>query len=401
MLIKKAFPVLCLVCLVCLSNIHRVEAIAVTGDVTVEFRHFYSSPVRSGQETNNLSLSAEPEFYYPFSDSRDSVTFSPFFRIDQNDPERSHVDIREMKWHTVHPQWEMRIGIDSVFWGVTETRHLVNIINQIDLVEDSDEEELLGQPMVLFSLIQDWGYLDMFVLPGFRERTFPGRKGRPGSRTLIDTNRAVYESGAEDHHVDFALRWSHVLGPWDIGVAHFCGTSREPRFDPLVSRVNKYGELRLIPIYDIINQTSVDLQGTFSSWLLKLEAITRSGQEDRFCAAVTGFEYTFSDIASSGMDVGIIGEYLYDERDSDPMNDDMALGVRISLNDMQSTEMVAALIQDTTNRSRSYYLEASRRIGDSFKLAIEMRGFGNVDRNDPLWEYEKDDYLQIEVGWFF
>ena len=28
--------------------------------------------------------------------------------------------------------------------------------------------------------------------------------------------------------IDLALRWSHVLGPIDIGLAHFHGTSREP-----------------------------------------------------------------------------------------------------------------------------------------------------------------------------
>ncbi|MBT8342192.1 MAG: hypothetical protein HKP58_15190 [Desulfatitalea sp.] len=387
--------------LILLFNANLAWAIELTGNVGAEFQHFYKSPVRSDQKSNNVSVSAEAELYYPFPDSKDSITFTPFARIDQNDSERSHVDIRELKYHTVHANWELRVGIDSVFWGVTETSHLVNIINQIDMVESSSGEDLLGQPMVLLTLVRDWGYVDMFLLPGFRERTFPGRDGRPGSRVLVDNENAVYESGAEEKHIDFAMRWSHTIGPWDLGVAHFYGTSREPRFDPLVSKVNPYGETVLIPIYDIINQTSVDIQATFESWLLKLEAISRSGQGDPFFAAVSGFEYTFPDIASLGVDVGIISEYLYDERDFQPMNNDLALGVRLSLNDMQSTELVAAIIQDVENRSRSFYLEASRRMGDSYKVSIEMRGVGNVAPNDPLSEIEADALIMIELGRYF
>lgn len=378
-----------------------VSAIEISGNVTGEFRHFYRSAFRSGQESNNLSISAEPDIYHRFPDSRDSVRFLPFFRLDENDSERTHWDIRELKWHQVREQWELTIGIDRVFWGVTETVHLVNIINQIDNVENPDGEDLLGQPMVNLTLVQEWGSLDFFVLPGFRERTFPSRTGRPGSSVLINSDKAIYESGAEQWHTDFALRWSHTLGGWDMGASHFYGTSREPGFNADDFTVNGHGEIELIPIYDIIHQTGVDVQGTFDAWLLKLEAITRSGQGERFYAFATGFEYTFFDVASSGVDVGIIGEYLYDERDYEAMDDDLAFGVRLSVNDIQSTEILAAIVQDTENRSRSFYIEASRRIGNAFKLSVEMRGVGNVADHDPLKLYETDNYVQIEFGYFY
>ena len=40
------------------------------------------------------------------------------------------------------------VGAAKVFWGTAESRHLVDIINQTDAVEDIDEEDKLGQPMV-------------------------------------------------------------------------------------------------------------------------------------------------------------------------------------------------------------------------------------------------------------
>ena len=59
--------------------------------------------------------------------------------------------------------------------GVTESRHLVDVLNQVDGVEDIDEEDRLGQPMINISTQRDWGSVDLFVLPGFRERTFAGQ----------------------------------------------------------------------------------------------------------------------------------------------------------------------------------------------------------------------------------
>ena len=94
-----------------------------------------------------------------------------------HDGERTHFDVRELYWETFGETWDLRIGIARVFWGVVETQHLVDIINQTDTVENSDGEDKLGQPMINLSLVRDWGTVDLFVLPGFRERTFRGVSG--------------------------------------------------------------------------------------------------------------------------------------------------------------------------------------------------------------------------------
>ena len=100
-----------------------------------------------------------------------------------------------------------------------------------------------------------------------------------------------------DRRLDLAARWSHTLGDFDIGVAHFYGTSREPRLLPGLDEADRPV---LIPHYDIIHQTSLDVQYTTGAWLWKLETITRSGQDDRFFALAGEFEYTFSNVRNSG-----------------------------------------------------------------------------------------------------
>lgn len=154
----------------------------------------------------------------------------------------------------------------------------------------------------------------------------------------------MYESADEEKHIDFAVRWSHSIDIWDIGLAYFDGTAREPRL--VAGRVNNAAVL--VPHYDQIGQISLDAQATTEDWLWKIEAIyvdTRS--QANYGASVTGFEYTFVGVFDTAADVGVIGEYLYDQRDdTQAFQNDLLLGVRWVLNDEASTELLFGIIQD-------------------------------------------------------
>lgn len=370
-----------------------------TGNVAAELRYFPNKPDDSRQyDHENLALSAQPEYYRKWDNGDQSFIFTPFIRIDQNDSERTHADIRELAWIKVAETWELRAGIRKVFWGVTESQHLVDIINQTDLVENLDGEDKLGQPMINLALVRDAGTLDLFILPGFRERTFPGEDGRLRSGLIVDTDNPEYESGAEEKHVDFAARWFQYAGAFDIGLSYFYGTSRDPRFIP-----NNTGTA-LLPVYDIINQTGLDAQATIGDWLWKLEVISRGGQGDRYTALTGGFEYTFVGIMETTYDLGVITEYLYDDRDEEattPFANDLLLGTRFTFNDAQSTELLAGVITDLDEGTVMLNVEASRRLGNAWKLSIEARAFANIDNNDPLYSFRKDDHLQTELAWYF
>ena len=74
-----------------------------------------------------------------------------FARADENDEERNHFDIAELYWTLPSDEWELLIGINKVFWGVTESAHLVDIINQTDQVESfTGEEKLITSVSVTF-----------------------------------------------------------------------------------------------------------------------------------------------------------------------------------------------------------------------------------------------------------
>ena len=374
------------------------------GYLAVETRVFPESPQYADQEETTVSPSvvAQPELRYRWNGRDDRITFVPFARVDAHDDARTHVDIRELNWYHGGDDWDTVLGVGKVFWGVTESRHLVDIINQTDLVESPDEEDKLGQPMANLNLLRDWGSLSFFVLPGFRERTFPSDDARLSGALPIVKEDTTYDSGAEQWHVDFAARYAQSFENWDIGVAHFYGTSREPR---LIPGVDGSGRTVLRPHYDIINQTSIDAQYTLDSWLLKLEAMTRFGQGDPFFAAVGGFEYTFFGVHNSDIDIGLLAEYLHDGRDDKapqtPFEDDVFLGTRLTLNDFENTSLLAGVILDLDQEERIFSLEFERRLTDHLNLELEGRFFDNVDSDDVLGGFARDSYIEMRLSWFF
>lgn len=149
-------------------------AFEINGHVSAEGRLFAHDPLYPDQEKNNASIALEPEFYHAW-DVDYSLIFIPFLRIDNSDSERTHFDIRELNILLLGNPWELRIGIGKVFWGVTEFVHLVDIINQTDLVEDIEGEDKLGQPMVHLSPLQQIGaylissYCRIFASAPFRD----------------------------------------------------------------------------------------------------------------------------------------------------------------------------------------------------------------------------------------
>lgn len=364
------------------------------GDITIQTQAFTDNAVHTADQSFNLSLSGNAEFNKDIGENG-TITISPFFRVDQHDDDRTHFDLREFFYSHSGDTWELNVGLGKIFWGVAESNNIVDIINQKDAVEDIGPENKLGQPMINLLLLKDWGEISLFVLPGFRERTFASEDGRPRTLFAVDTDNPVYESSNEEKHIDVAARVRGSIDVWDIGLHIFHGTAREPTFAPLSAS----------PIYNQMTQVGADVQATLESWLLKTELVYKSG--DNFtdhAQMVTGFEYSFYSVADSTLDIGVIAEWNYDDRNEDAdtvLQNDLLVGLRFALNDEQSTEMLAGVISDLDNGANSFSIEASRRIGDSFRFTLESYFWANTEDDRLLNQFANEDYIQFELGYFF
>ena len=406
-----------------------------SGRFGLESRWYPQSPAHAGQRSHATGFIAEPTLFLEDDEGR-SFTLTPFFRFDGADSRRTHADLREayllLYGELGEGEWEARLGVDRVFWGVAELYNPVDIVNQSDLVEHPDGKTKLGQPMAHLTFAGDWGTAELFALPWHRERTFPGRHGRLRSEFVVDPDLVEYESGAEERHLDVAARYSHSFGRLDFGLSVFDGTSREPSLRPVLRpfldptgapvRHPDTGqpvlvpEASLAPYYPQIRQFGLDAQITAESFLLKLEAIHRTGapnvpssrhpfgKEEDYAAFVIGGEYTIHSLFESAADLSLLGEWHRDERgrrSTHQFQNDVFLAARLGFNDVEGTEVTAAIVADTDYGSRTMSVEFHRRLSDEWTLHLETTVMLDIDEADPIRTTWRDSFVGVDLTYSF
>lgn len=369
----------------------------VFGHVELQPRAFFQNPTDSFQRRDSISAAVESKYERSWDSGRQSFSATLFGRLDSADSQRTHADLREFDWIGSFGDLELEVGTSRVFWGVTESQHLVDIINQSDLVESFDGEQKLGQPLLRASLIDYFGDLHLYVMPYFRVRTFPGPRGRLRTIPAVST-RPIYESELEAWHPSAAVRWEKATSMFDIGLNYFYGTSRDPLLLP--------DEDKLSPHYKLIHQIGLDLQATRDALLVKHESIYRiyndanSPQPD-FLAQTSGVEYTFYSLWGPA-DIGIIAEYLWASEQNflTPFDNDIFAGVRFGRNDVEGTQILLGGIVDLDTATTTVNLEASRRLSDELTAAVEARFF-RPREEVFLNAFKRDSYVQVQVRYAY
>ena len=107
-------------------------------------------------------------------------------------------------------------------------------------------------------------------------------------------------------------------------------------------------------------------------------------------------------IKSSGVDVGLLAEYLWDERGAlSAFEDDFFVGARIALNDVQDTAVLAGGVVDRTSGTTAFLIEASRRVGSRWTVNLEGRGFWKTNSNETFYAFRKDSHGEARITHYF
>ncbi len=380
--------------------------------LSAETRIYPDSAAHPGQRSHASGLTGETTIYVEDDEGR-SITVTPFYRYDAVDRERTHADLRDayllVYGEAGDGEWELRLGFDRVFWGVTESRSLVDIVNQTALTGSPGDETKLGQPMAHVTLSGEAGVFEAFAMTWHRPRTLPGRKGRLRGGMIVNNDGVSYESGAEEWHVDLAGRYSNSFGPFDVGLSVFDGTSRDPTLLPTLKG--------LVPHYEQIRQFGLDAQYTSGPWLLKLEAIHRSGarnnrfdpangrfEEEDYAAFVTGAEYTIWSLWDTDADLSLIAEWNRDDRGrwaTNAFENDLLLAARIGLNDEMSTEFFISVFSSLEDDSKVVSGEFKRRLDDNWFMSIEGTAYADVATSDILYDVRRDSFIGLNLDYSF
>ncbi|MCI4660586.1 MAG: hypothetical protein MRY63_02025 [Neomegalonema sp.] len=386
------------------------EAVEFYGFVEFEGTLFAQEERFAQQERDDFSFAAQPSLLMEWQDGDLALTLTPFLRWDAADDARTHADLREAKIDYRSGDWDVTVGIDTVFWGKTEAVHLVDIINSADAVEGLDGEDKLGQPMLRVSRLTDIGTFTGYWLPYFRKPTAPGFGGRLRAALPVDADNARIDASGEEFAQSFALRWARSYEAFDWGVSAFHGVSRDGAIAPFAPGTVLGPDSKLTVVYDTITQLGFDGQYTSDATLWKLEVIGREGQRDRnferqnYIAATGGLEHTLYQIAGTQADLGLVLEFAYDSRGGDaltPFEEDVIAGARLSLNDEADTALLFTASTDAVSGSTALRLEAERRIMEGWKAEIEGQAFVYVDEEEIESALQDDSFIRMKLSYFW
>jgi hypothetical protein len=361
--------------------------------VSLEGRTFNQSPAISSQARHGLSLVVQPEFVYQSANRRHRINATLFGRF-WVEPKNRSADVREFNWEYRRDGWSLLAGMNRVFWGVTESRHVIDIINQSDMRESFAGDVKLGQLMVAASLQRPWGQLEVYALPGFRKRAFPPSVDRPRLQLPLAAAE-VSESGP----LDWAGRISISRNDADFHAYYFHGTSREPDLIPVFGESGEATAVK--PLYRQIRQVGGDIQYAFGAWLFKGEVMHRSKENAHYQAGVGGFEYGISRLFGSASDIALLSEFQFDNRpDTEwpaPAARGIYAGMRLGVNDRASSEVKAGAVYDMKSHSLLVRAEFTRRLTNQWGLHLGYHGFSHVSKSPALRDFYRDSHLTISL----
>jgi hypothetical protein len=372
-------------------------ATGVGGSAAVEARRYHRPGLAPEQVQSDLSIVLKPTYSRVWDDDRATLDMTPFYRWDAADDERTHFDLRELAITKAWRDWEVRAGIRKVTWGVTESRHLVDVLNQTDTLEGLRGDEKLGQPMLDVAWITGAGNVELYYLPYFRQRRFPGEKGRLRPPLAVDESQTTYAAKRSEWQPDWAVRWSGA-SPVDFGISYFVGTNREPEL-----RVALGGDGRpvLAPHFGQMRQAGLDLQYALDAWLLKLEAIERQTEAERFAAAVLGLEYALD--AASGASWSLFLEGGKDERKATSywLERYVFAGLRVASSGLDTKELEIGVTMDTETATKAGSVEAKWVLAKNMGVRAELFQIWDTRAKSALYPLRHDGYAQIGCEYYF
>lgn len=384
---------------------HADEGLSWRGELRADLSQFADTTAVDDERTHP-AFWASGRGKWTDASGQNSAVLEASWREDTVDASRDRSEVREAWLRHEGEGWHASAGIRQIYWGVVESRHLVNVINSSDFAERFDGEARLGQPLLNVGGELAGGQLDVYLLPYFREPTQPELRFR--APLPIAGALTTYANQDGRRHRDWAFRWQRSIDNIDVGVTGFQGTARDPRLIPAFTGTG----FVLAPRYEQSRQLGLDAVGVFDALQVKVEALARerrdstdpSSRKEINLASVTGLEYTWSTPFQLDGDVGLVLEYMLDQEKAGlrtPFQKDMAAGVRLTLNDVGSTSLLALANVDMDKGTRMVSVEASTRFGEHWRLAGELWLFQEIPALDPLSHFRDDDHLLVSVSYFF
>ena len=338
----------------------------------------------------NITAEAKVIGYEELDDFQ--LEYEIIIRKSLNDNGKDIVEPRQLFLSKTFGNIDAYLGYRHAFWGVAESRNLVDLINQQDMAAGISPDNKLGAPSISIETYLGSGELQYWYIPRFRERTFNDANAHPGFGIPVSPAQFAHVKGSKAS--DKALRYANSIGDIDYALSMFDGTVREP-----LIRVNEMGGI--IPYYERTRSIGLELQYTGDSILYKLESLTGTQGEEFFNAVVLGTEKIVYSVFETQWDMGLIIEYQYDDRAQALIDRIITSGVRLTANDEFDTSLLVLYTVDANSNQSLFGLEASRRLRSGMTLDLNYSLYHSDVQNLPFYSLIDDSEVKVTLGYYF
>ena len=369
-----------------------------------EVRLFHKDEAYKNQK-NTYSTTLKTELFVDFQKNLNLVV-EPIYRYDLYDKNRSQLDLAQGYLIHYKDKFEIKLGISKVFWGITESKNLVDIINMHDLTNGKPKTKL-GQPMVNYSIISDkYGYFDYYYMPLFIKSSEIGSKGRLRLPLPKERDDNYLEGGVGKKQPSWAFKWEKNYNYYDFSVQFFRGNGR---ISSTISKIDSNG-LKYYSGYERITQLGTFIQRTYGPLILKFEGIRRNGQRNaksirkNYFSSVFGLEYVITRAFNKVWDFNMYIEYSNDERNNDSndyLQNDLFSGAKIYFNDTSGTELTLSKTTDMDGGGNTGLIDISTRLTDDTRLTLEYNAYWAVNLKDSLYSFRRDNYFGFNLKKYF
>ena len=348
-----------------------------------------------GTASEGRSVEVKIDAFHDFDESRIVGEF--IVREDEKDSGRRITEARQAYFRTPFAGFDVFLGNRQEFWGKTESKNVVDLINQSDAAANEGKSGKLGALSISAERYVDIGDLQLWYISGFREKTFNDSDAHPSSGLTVNSAQYARKDGKDAD--DFAVRLSSFAGDWDLAGSVFYGTARDPILTVAV------GGKALNPYYALQKSIGLEAQYTGDATLLKWESLhgTQSSLigTHNFSAAVAGIEYTYYRSFETKLDIGLIGEVQHDDRPQAAANQFGVAGVRLVFNDIADSNILFLLSADSKMDQSIVSLEASQRINDVTSVKLTSQFYNARTTTSAYGQLSDDDAVTLTLNMFF
>ena len=363
----------------------------IDNQIGFDFREFHKDAAYPNQK-NTYSSFFKSEIYIELSEQVSFIS-EPYYRYDHNDKNRSLFDFKENNFIYLENNYEIKFGISEVFWGITESKNLVDIINTIDYT-DGDQKAKLGQPMVSYSTFSDKiGLLELYFLPTFKKPSQIGEKGRLRFSKPIERHNVVYEGGAGENVPSWAFKWERSIRNIDLSIQGFRGNSRESSVIPLIEN----NTLKYFAGYERVTQLGSYLQAISGPFINKIEVIKRNGQKN-------SDNVRENRLFEKKWDITAFIEYSNDDRGNDSVDilqNDLFIGTRLMLNDVEGTELTTFSTFDLDGGGNTALVKLGSRLSENMRFTGIYQAYWSTNNKDILYSFRRDNYFGLKAVRYF